>query len=139
MVRQLLPSGAVSLWERYPLPHLSPDLPMAFLFARLGIPTVLSIVGALLVQRPVLVHSSDPDLLTPVCEAVLGLLHPLLWEDVYVPVLPTSLVDMIEAPTSYLLGYGHGAGWKRPQRAKGRALCGLGVNKAQGRALRVWH
>ena len=91
-------------WERFPVPCVSPDLPVAFLFGRLGIATVLSIVGALLTQRPVLLHARDAGVLTPTCEAILSLLHPLTWEDVYVPVLPASLIDMVHAPTGYFIG-----------------------------------
>jgi hypothetical protein len=105
LLRQAWTTRAVSRWERHPQPYLSPDVPITFLCVRAGVAGVVAAVGALLSQRPVLVHARDPALLTPACEALLALLYPLVWEDVYVPVLPASLAEMVQAPAAFLIGY----------------------------------
>lgn len=43
-------------------------------------------------------------LLTVVAEALCHLLYPIKWQHVYIPVLPYALVDIVDAPTPYLMG-----------------------------------
>ena len=43
-------------------------------------------------------------ILTYVIEGCFSLLYPLKWETVYIPVLPPSLINCIEAPTAYVIG-----------------------------------
>jgi hypothetical protein len=43
-------------------------------------------------------------LLTLVAENVVRLLHPFKFQHVYIPVMPYSLVDYLEAPTPFLMG-----------------------------------
>lgn len=61
-------------------------------------------------------------LLTLVAESAVRLLHPFKFQHVYIPVMPYSLVDYLEAPTPFLMGLHSlddldpltqvGAGWK---------------------------
>lgn len=37
-------------------------------------------------------------------EALCHLLYPIKWQHVYIPVLPYALVDIVDAPTPYLMG-----------------------------------
>jgi hypothetical protein len=48
--------------------------------------------------------SNNIEFLCPVCEALLALLFPLKWPFLYIPVLPLSLVDVIQAPQPFLIG-----------------------------------
>ncbi|KAG7394019.1 hypothetical protein PHYBOEH_005909 [Phytophthora boehmeriae] len=43
-------------------------------------------------------------LLTPVAEALLSILLPFSWQGAYIPVLPTSLLDVIDAPVPFIVG-----------------------------------
>lgn len=51
-----------------------------------------------------MVHSTNPAILVPLCEAMLSLLHPFTYEDVYVPLLPLSMSEILDAPTIFFIG-----------------------------------
>lgn len=51
-----------------------------------------------------LLRSSSYTKLTQVAEILSLLLHPLRWAHVYIPVVPYSLVEAVEAPTPFLMG-----------------------------------
>ena len=59
---------------------------------------------AVLLERRVLLRSARCRLLALVAEAAVALLRPLAFRHVYVPVVPCSLVDLLEAPTPFLMG-----------------------------------
>eukprot|EP00762_Andalucia_godoyi_P008705 ANDGO_00468.mRNA.1 hypothetical protein H696_03843 len=42
--------------------------------------------------------------LVQVCEALMGLLSPFSWPHVYIPMLPSTLADILDAPVPYCLG-----------------------------------
>ena len=48
--------------------------------------------------------SSNLALLTPVQEALLALLFPFVWQGCYVPVLPKSMLELLQAPVPLLVG-----------------------------------
>ncbi|CAG9467449.1 unnamed protein product [Pedinophyceae sp. YPF-701] len=67
--------------------------------------TLLKVYSALLVEQRVLLRAKSYTLLTMAAEGLRVLLHPFAWHHhVYVPVLPASQVELIEAPTPYLMG-----------------------------------
>jgi hypothetical protein len=43
-------------------------------------------------------------LLTPIAEALVGLLFPFRWQHIYVPLCPASLLDFLEAPVPFIIG-----------------------------------
>ncbi|GAQ82931.1 Calmodulin-binding protein CRAG [Klebsormidium nitens] len=59
---------------------------------------------AVLLEKRVLLRASKYSLLTVVAEALCHLLYPIKWQHVYIPVLPYALVDIVDAPTPYLMG-----------------------------------
>jgi len=50
------------------------------------------------------VKSSQLSLLNLVCESALSLIWPLQWHYVYIPLLPSSLTDYLDAPTPFIMG-----------------------------------
>ncbi|RLN89100.1 hypothetical protein BBJ28_00006560 [Nothophytophthora sp. Chile5] len=54
--------------------------------------------------QQVVLCSKHIGLLTPVTEALLAILVPFSWQGAYIPVLPTSLFDVIDAPVPFLVG-----------------------------------
>ena len=70
----------------------------------LGISPLLSVVHALLLERPTLLISDSVPLLSTAIAALLRLLYPLKWEATLVPILPEALIGYIEAPTPFLMG-----------------------------------
>jgi hypothetical protein len=59
--------------------------------------------------------------LTPVAEALTSFLFPLTWQGMYVPVLPSNMVDILDAPVPFLVGF---AGKTCPHPA-GVVVCDL--------------
>ncbi|KNE71743.1 hypothetical protein AMAG_16048 [Allomyces macrogynus ATCC 38327] len=85
------------------VPHV--DLPLALVFDHVSINTILLGMTALLVDRAVVVVGSSITTIVRTCELLRALIHPPLpWLAVYVPILPDSLRDMLDAPTVYLMG-----------------------------------
>jgi DENN (AEX-3) domain len=85
------------------------QLPMANfsyrpIFTCLSIPNILVVVGCLLQETRVALISKHYALLTPVSEALLSMLFPLHWQGMYLPILPYSMLEILDAPVPYLVG-----------------------------------
>jgi hypothetical protein len=80
------------------------DFPLRTLFDCLGVFNVVRLVAALLGESKMVVISKQSSLLTVACETLTALLYPFQWPYVCLPILPRSLVDLMQAPTPYLLG-----------------------------------
>ncbi|XP_032897163.1 DENN domain-containing protein 3-like [Amblyraja radiata] len=66
--------------------------------------TVLQIVTCLLTERRLVFVSRDWPLLTLMTECFVYYLRPLPWRHPYIPVLASSMLDMLMAPTVFLMG-----------------------------------
>ena len=75
----------------------------------LGLSAALEAWHALLFERPVLLLGDTAPLLTAACDVLILLRKPLSWDGTYVPALPPSLLDAVEAPTPFLMGCGRTA------------------------------
>lgn len=74
------------------------------LFTTLSISNVLIIFGCLLQEIRIAVVSKHYSLLVPVCESLLSFLFPFHWQGMYLPVMPYSMLDILDAPVPYLVG-----------------------------------
>ncbi len=75
------------------------------LFTCLSVSNIMVVMGFLLQESRVAVFSKHASLLGPSCEALCSLLFPLVWQGIYIPVLPESMtVDLLEAPIPFLVG-----------------------------------
>lgn len=74
------------------------------LFSTLSLANVLVVWGLLLQESRIVLCSRHHSLLTPVAEALLSLLFPLEWHGLYIPVLPSGMQDVLDAPVPYLVG-----------------------------------
>jgi DENN (AEX-3) domain/Domain found in Dishevelled, Egl-10, and Pleckstrin (DEP)/uDENN domain/PH domain/dDENN domain len=74
------------------------------LFERLEPRYILMVFNALLCESSVVLVSAELSILTPCAEAISALLYPMKWPYIYIPVLPSSLTDIFEAPQPYLIG-----------------------------------
>lgn len=70
----------------------------------LGVHGLTHLWAALVMEKRILLRASSYTALTVAAEGASGLIWPLRWIHVYIPVLPYSLVDYIEAPTPFLIG-----------------------------------
>uniref|UniRef100_A0A8C4R1V6 UDENN domain-containing protein n=1 Tax=Eptatretus burgeri TaxID=7764 RepID=A0A8C4R1V6_EPTBU len=65
---------------------------------------LLMVIVSLLTEQHLVLLSNTCALLTPVAEALLASLHPLIWRQTYVPLLSQGMLDFLEAPTVFLMG-----------------------------------
>eukprot|EP01117_Protostelium_nocturnum_P011116 TRINITY_DN4038_c0_g1_i3.p1 TRINITY_DN4038_c0_g1~~TRINITY_DN4038_c0_g1_i3.p1 ORF type:complete len:1676 (+),score=537.61 TRINITY_DN4038_c0_g1_i3:314-5029(+) len=80
------------------------DFSLRYLFLTLDVSKVIQLMSAIMLERQILFVSSSYTLLCLSSEAILSLLYPFVWFHVYVPVLPPTLVDYIQAPTPFIMG-----------------------------------
>lgn len=74
------------------------------LFNSLSARNIVKVIAMLLQEQRVLLVSSQMDTLTLCAEAFTSLLYPFRWMHPLVPLLPTQLIEYLEAPTPYLMG-----------------------------------
>lgn len=89
-----------------PAPNQLPLVNFSYqpLFRTLSVANVLVVWGTLLQEGRVVLCSEHHALLTPVAEALRSLLFPLEWQGMYIPVLPSNMQDVMDAPVPYLVG-----------------------------------
>jgi hypothetical protein len=87
-----------------PLDLPFPDVSLQYLFYALDVSNVLILMNALLTEKRVLLVSRSFSLLTYSAETILALIYPLRWPHPYIPVLPKSLLEYVQAPTPFIMG-----------------------------------
>lgn len=80
------------------------DVDVSVLFQHLGIGNVLHILSHIMLEGSLLLYSESPVRLSESSAALMALLRPLEWRMVYVPVLPESMLDWVDAPTVFVMG-----------------------------------
>ncbi|XP_028399183.1 DENN domain-containing protein 3-like isoform X2 [Dendronephthya gigantea] len=73
-------------------------------FLCFSVDNILLLLSCILTQQRIIFLASDYSMLTPITEALLSYIQPLLWSLTYVPVLPSNLIDLLEAPGSFIMG-----------------------------------
>ncbi|GKZ01322.1 hypothetical protein MPSEU_001083200 [Mayamaea pseudoterrestris] len=84
-----------------PLPHGNS---VASVCRLLGPDGLNFLLAAFLTECKIVLHSNDMANLCLVSEVMTALIYPFTWTLPYVPVLPTEMIELIEAPLSYLIG-----------------------------------
>lgn len=103
VVYQML--GSVVLLKVPPVNQLPLyDSNMTVLFQTLSVPMLLKVFTHLLLEENVVFLSSSNDKLFCCSYTLLSLLYPFKWCLVYVPVLPSQLVDYLYSPVKYVYG-----------------------------------
>eukprot|EP00980_Cylindrotheca_fusiformis_P019932 scaffold7017_cov134-Cylindrotheca_fusiformis.AAC.27 len=74
------------------------------LFRTLSVTNILVLWGVLLDEGRVVFRSKHLSLLTPIVEALLSLLFPFTWQGMYIPLLPSDMMDVLDAPVPFLVG-----------------------------------
>jgi hypothetical protein len=80
------------------------QLDLSYPFRLLGVENTMRIYGALMLERRVVLTASRLSMLSAVSQTVLWLLYPFVWQHTFIPILPGCLIDVLEAPTPYLVG-----------------------------------
>lgn len=76
----------------------------AALFGLLPAAVVVRLQSLLLLERSLVVCGSDAGLVSTVCTGLALLLRPFAWEGCFVPLLPSSALEVLEAPVPFLVG-----------------------------------
>ena len=77
---------------------------MEWCIHHIGERLLLDLLYHALSEHKILLHAHNTSLLTNICECVRTLLYPLQWCSVYIPAVPTLLLDLVEAPVPFILG-----------------------------------
>ncbi|XP_019617858.1 PREDICTED: DENN domain-containing protein 3-like [Branchiostoma belcheri] len=80
------------------------DMPLHYPFLSFSLDNILTLVACILTEQRIVFLASDYALLTIVMESFLTYLQPFVWHNVYVPVLSSSMVDLVEAPGVFMMG-----------------------------------
>ena len=75
-----------------------------YLFRSLNAEQVIDIFIALLLEKKVLLISKYKALLTHASVALVSFLFPLYWMHNFIPILPLSMMGVIESPFPYFIG-----------------------------------
>lgn len=74
------------------------------LFKTLTIPNIILLLEYVLAESRIILLSAHVAMLQLVSRAILELIWPLEWTGVYIPVLPSRLVQALDAPCPYICG-----------------------------------
>ena len=94
-----------------PPPEYLPYVPyscLEYLFRSLRVHDVISLWSCLMIERKVLLISTQKSLLTNVALALTSLVYPFRWEQVLIPILPAPLKNYIETIFPYIIGVSPG-------------------------------
>uniref|UniRef100_A0A671U674 DENN domain containing 3 n=1 Tax=Sparus aurata TaxID=8175 RepID=A0A671U674_SPAAU len=84
--------------------HPAVDLDLHLPFFCFRPQQLLQVLSCLLQEQRVVLFSADWARLTLVAESLLHFLQPLSWQQPYVPVLATGMLDFLMVPTAFLMG-----------------------------------
>jgi hypothetical protein len=74
------------------------------LFRSLSIPNIVTLFEYVLSESRIVLLSSHTSMLHLASSALVALLYPLKWAGVFIPVLPSRLIQALEAPCPYIVG-----------------------------------
>lgn len=74
------------------------------LFRSLTIPNIVTVIEYLLAEFRIILVSTHVSMLKLASNALLSLIWPLEWSGIYIPVLPTRLMEFLDAPIPYICG-----------------------------------
>lgn len=94
----------ISLSPSSGLPALPHGASITSVCRLLGAEGLTALIAAVLTECKILIHSVDVANLALVAEVVTALIYPFQWRLPYIPVLPMSMIEFVEAPLSYFLG-----------------------------------
>lgn len=104
-VQTTILDSVIKIWSPpHNLPIAWVSIPFTFLFECLDIDNIILAWHCLVLERQVLITSTQLSVLTQATEIFLSLLFPMRWSHAYIPVLPTFLIPMLSAPMPFLCG-----------------------------------
>lgn len=80
------------------------DVSHSQLFSLLSVPCIMAVFSALLSEQRVIMVSDNVERLSACMHSATALLYPFSWSQIYVPLLPSTLIDYLTAPMPFFVG-----------------------------------
>jgi len=74
------------------------------LFCSIPADVIIQLLSYLLQEVSLIVYGIDPGLVTSISTALLFLLKPFAWEGIFVPLMPSSAREIMDAPVPFVVG-----------------------------------
>ncbi|XP_053576584.1 DENN domain-containing protein 2B isoform X2 [Bombina bombina] len=104
-VKTFLPGAGNEVIElRRPMDSRLEHVDFECLFTCLGVRQIIRIFASLLLERRVIFVAEKLSTLSSCSHAVVALLYPFSWQHTFIPVLPSSMIDIVCCPTPFLVG-----------------------------------
>ncbi|KAM4617329.1 DENN domain-containing protein 2B isoform 1-T4 [Discoglossus pictus] len=104
-VKTFLPGAGNEVIElRRPMDSRLEHVDFECLFMCLGVRQIIRIFASLLLERRVIFVAEKLSTLSSCSHAVVALLYPFSWQHTFIPVLPSSMIDIVCCPTPFLVG-----------------------------------
>ncbi|KAM8938747.1 DENN domain-containing protein 2B [Pelodytes ibericus] len=104
-VKTFLPGSGNEVIElRRPMDSRLEHVDFECLFKCLSIRQIIRIFASLLLERRVIFVAEKLSTLSSCSHAVVALLYPFSWQHTFIPVLPSSMIDIVCCPTPFLVG-----------------------------------
>ncbi|NXN99086.1 DEN2C protein, partial [Rhinopomastus cyanomelas] len=104
-LRSFLPGAGSEVMELCrPLDSRLEHVDFECLFKCLSVSHVIRVFASLLLERRVIFVADNLSTLSKCGHAAVAMLYPFTWQHTYIPVLPTSMIDIACSPTPFLIG-----------------------------------
>ncbi|KFQ48143.1 DENN domain-containing protein 2C, partial [Nestor notabilis] len=104
-VRSFLPGAGNEVLELCrPLDSRLEHVDFECLFKCLSVSHTIRVFASLLLERRVIFVADNLSTLSKCGHAAVATLYPFTWQHTYIPVLPTSMIDIVCSPTPFLIG-----------------------------------
>ncbi|XP_072700720.1 DENN domain-containing protein 2C isoform X2 [Ciconia boyciana] len=104
-VRSFLPGAGNEVMELCrPLDSRLEHVDFECLFKCLSVSHAIRVFASLLLERRVIFVAENLSTLSKCGHAAVAMLYPFTWQHTYIPVLPTSMIDIACSPTPFLIG-----------------------------------
>ncbi|KAM9369597.1 DENN domain-containing protein 2C [Phaethornis superciliosus] len=104
-VRSFLPGAGHEVMElRRPLDSRLEHVDFECLFKCLSVSHMIRVFASLLLERRVIFVADNLSTLSKCGHAAVATLYPFTWQHTYIPVLPSSMIDIVCSPTPFLIG-----------------------------------
>ncbi|OCT82103.1 DENN domain-containing protein 2B isoform X2 [Xenopus laevis] len=104
-VKTFLPGAGNEVIElRRPMDSRLEHVDFDCLFRCLSVRQIVRIFASLLLERRVIFVAEKLSTLSSCSHAIVALLYPFSWQHTFIPVLPSSMIDIVCCPTPFLVG-----------------------------------
>eukprot|EP00002_Diphylleia_rotans_P039249 TRINITY_DN9066_c0_g1_i2.p1 TRINITY_DN9066_c0_g1~~TRINITY_DN9066_c0_g1_i2.p1 ORF type:complete len:689 (-),score=84.76 TRINITY_DN9066_c0_g1_i2:1707-3773(-) len=81
-----------------------PEVSCYRMFRTLSLSVIADAFFAIMLEKTLIIRSSSISLLTEIAESLASFMYPFAWPHVFLPVLPNSLIDILQTPSPGIFG-----------------------------------